>query len=683
MTNIKVTRRSSLIFSRFLNEGRLDSLPDIDLDFDVAGRHSVVDYLNEKYGKDHVCAVGTVGTFGIKNAFEDLARYYRLPYREALSCKAILGRFDKALKNPKEWVDNLDMLSDKERGELEAMMQRFPNVFKYVSRLIGVPRQWGQHAAGYVVSPVELSSAMPTRLSHKTGDIVSQFDKVAIEGLGFLKADLLGLRNLSTLANARDMVRQRHGVSIDFRSLNDRECDERVWRVFDEGNTLGVFQLGGKDITACAQQLMPRSVMDLSTIVALYRPGVILAGMLQVFINRKLGREAVRYVVPQLEPILQETYGVIVYQEQSMAICQQLAGYTPLEADHMRSIIGKKKVAEMEVEEPKFVEGCVRHSGISAEDATEIYRQIKASGLYSFNKAHSYSYAMITFWTAWMKAMYPVEFYCACFQTVDGKVLPRYMREARRNGYDITMPSVTNISNDWVILDDRSIAIGIGSLKGIGGKAVEAICAGAPYSDFEDFKLRSGANSGVVRTLIKARFFREWHPNAKDLLHRFEANDMSSNLFGDPATVRFTEEQPDFTREEIIEMEKEKIGMPITFDPYEDVLRAVRPYEATICSTDELADVPYEQCANILVLLVDERRILTKKGKPMAFLKCDMDGTDIDVTCFTDMWGKIERHIDHSKDCYFLMNVRKQLRNDEDNYVLEHFMPVVPQTESE
>ena len=168
--------------------------------------------------------------------------------------------------------------------------------------------------------------------------------------------------------------------------------------------------MGGKDITACAQQLAPRSVMDLSTIVALYRPGVILAGMLQVFINRKLGRKQVSYVVPQLEPILKDTYGVIVYQEQSMAICQQVAGYTPLEADHMRSIIGKKKLREMEAEEPKFVEGCVRHSGISAEDATVIFNQIKASGLYSFNKAHSYSYAKITFWTAWMKFMYPVSY---------------------------------------------------------------------------------------------------------------------------------------------------------------------------------------------------------------------------------------------------------------------------------
>lgn len=672
-----------LIFSRFLNEGRLDSLPDIDLDFDVAGRHSVVDYLNEKYGKDHVCAVGTVGTFGIKNAFEDLARYYRLPHQEALRCKAILERFDKALKNPKEWLDHLDILSDKERRELDTMMQRFPNVFKYVSRLIGVPRQWGQHAAGYVVSPIPLSSAMPTRLSLKTGDIVAQFDKVAIEALGFLKADLLGLRNLSTLANARAMVEQRHGVRIDFRALEDAQAPEGVWRLFDEGDTLGIFQMGGKDITACAQQLAPRSVMDLSTIVALYRPGVILAGMLQVFINRKLGREQVSYVVPQLEPILKDTYGVIVYQEQSMAICQQVAGYTPLEADHMRSIIGKKKLREMEAEEPKFVEGCVRHSGISAEDATVIFNQIKASGLYSFNKAHSYSYAKITFWTAWMKFMYPVEFYCACFQTVDPKALPKYMREARKKGFQITMPSVTNISDDWAILDDRTIAIGIGSLKGIGEKAVRSIFAGAPYADFEDFKSRSGANNGVVRILVKNRFFREWHPNAKDLLHRFENNDMSANLFGDASTVRFTQEQPDFTKDEIIEMEKSAIGMPLTFDPYEDVLRAVEPYAASICSADELDDVAYEACANVLVLLEDVKRIVTKKGRPMAFLKCDMDGTQIDVTCFTDMWEMIERHIRGDQDCYFLMQVKKQLRNDEDNYVLEHFMPVVPQRERE
>ena len=158
---------------------------------------------------------------------------------------------------------------------------------------------------------------------------------------------------------------------------------------------------------------------------------------------------------------------------------------------------------------------------------------------------------------------------------------------------------------------------------------------------------------------------------------------MSANLFGDASTVRFTQEQPDFTKDEIIEMEKSAIGMPLTFDPYEDVLRAVEPYAASICSADELDDVAYEACANVLVLLEDVKRIVTKKGRPMAFLKCDMDGTQIDVPCFTDMWEMIERHIRGDQDCYFLMQVKKQLRNDEDNYVLEHFMPVVPQRERE
>lgn len=673
-----------LIFSRFLNEGRLGSLPDIDLDFDVFNRHRVVDYLNERYGKDHVCAVGVVGTFKIKNAFEDLARYYRLPYNESIRCKEILGRLEKLLKNPKEWMENLDLLAEGERREIEVMMSRFPNVFKYVSKLIGVPRQWGQHAAGYVVSPALLSNAMPTRLSIKTGDIVSQFDKTAIESLGFLKADILGLRNMSTLANARKMIQERHdGVLVDYRSLKDFEQPEEMWHLFDRGETLGVFQVGGKQITSCAQQLKPRTIMDCSTLVALYRPGVILAGMLQVFINRKLGREPVSYVVPHLEPILKDTYGVIVYQEQAMAICQQLAGYTPLEADHMRSIIGKKKLKEMEDEQPKFIEGCIRCSGITPEQATNIFEQIKASSLYSFNKAHSYAYAMITFWTLWVKYTYPIEFYCACFQTVEGKDLPKYMREARKKGYKITMPSVTNVSDNWVILDDQTIAIGIKSLRGIGEKACDEIFLNSPYESFNDFRERSGVNSGVIKTLISHGFFRRWHPNAKDLLHRFESNDMSDNLFGDASKVRFTQEQEDFTKAEIIEMERKSIGMPLTFDPYDDVLKAVESYYETICWEDEIDDVPYDSCINVLVLVEDVKRITTKAGKPMAFLKCNMDGTQIDVTCFTSIWSLLERHIRSDDDCYFLLNVKKQLRNDEANYILEHFMPVVVGRESE
>lgn len=667
-----------LIFQRFLNEGRLDSLPDVDLDFEDGKRHQVVEYCNEKYGKDHVCAVGTVGTFKIKNAFLDLARYFRIPYQESQKCSKILDTFDKELKNPKEWKENLDLLQPEDRTYLEQMMGRFPTVFKHMSDLIGVPRQWGQHACGYIISPITLSNAMPTRLSLKTGDIVSQFDKVALESLGFLKADFLGLRNLTTLANAQRMIKDRHGVDIDFNSLKDDEAPEGVWDLFKRGDTLGIFQVSGKGITQCAMQLLPHSVMDLSTLVALYRPGVILAGMLQVFINRKLGKEPVQYIVPQLEPILKETYGVIVYQEQAMTICRQLAGYTPLEADHMRAIIGKKKIKQMEEEEPKFVEGCVSYSGITAEQATEIFNQIKASGSYSFNKSHSYCYAVISFWTAWLKYMYPIEFYCACFQTVDSKVLPKYMREARSNGFNVVMPSVTKVDGDWVVIDNQNIAIGIGSLRGVGGKAVDSIVKAAPYKDFEDFTNRSGVNSSVIKSLITAGFFREWYSNSKDLLYRFESNDTNANLFGSSLEARFTKEQPDFTKKEIIKNEKELIGMPITYDPFDDILRAAKPYLSSCLSYDELDELEYNYTANVLVLVDNEKVIRTKAGKPMSFLKCLIDNNEIDVTVFTKMYEKIHPHIRSTKENYFIFNVKKQLRNNENSYILEHFFPIVP-----
>lgn len=663
-----------LIFQRFLNEGRLDSLPDIDLDFPDKERHDVVEYCNEKYGKDHVCAVGTVGTFKIKNAFQDLARYYRIPYQESQNVSKILDVFDRNLKNPKEWHDHLDLLEDKDRTYLESMIGRFPTVFKHTSSLIGVPRQWGQHACGYVISPIELSNAMPTRLSLKTGDIVSQFDKVAIESLGFLKADFLGLRNLSSLTNAQRMVKERHGVNIDFYSLTEDDAQEGVWDLFKTGNTLGVFQLSGKNITQCAMQLLPHNIMDLSTILALYRPGVILAGMLQVFINRKTGREPVEYVVPQLEPILKETYGVIVYQEQAMSICRALAGYTPLEADHMRAIIGKKKLKEMEKEEPKFVQGCVDHSGISVQQAETIFNQIKASGSYSFNKAHSYAYAVLAFWTAWMKYNYPIEFYCSCFQTVPSEDLPRYMREARDNGIKIVMPTVTNIADDWVILDDETIAIGIGSLRGVGDKAVIKIAENAPYTDFDDFVIRSGANSGVMKSLIMAGFFREWYPNSKDLLFRYEANDTARNLFGESLQERFTEEQPAYTKKEIIENEKDLIGMPITYDPYAEVLEIVKPYKDALKNGNAINFVDYTEKFATLAMVTSFRRITTKKGKPMAFIKCESEGFELEVVAFTDIFEKMRMYL--KNESYFIFGLKKQLRNDEDNYILEHFMPI-------
>lgn len=371
-----------LFFSRFLNEGRLGSLPDIDSDFQDAKKHMVHEYLIEKYGGDKVTAVGVTTFFGMKLALKEVCRYYRIPIADANRMTSIVGDMEEM--SPGHWRDALGLLKDEDRLFVEGYEEKFPDLFARAERMVGLPRQAGKHAAGYIISPEPLAKLMPVRKSG-SDEVISQFDKVAVERMGFLKADVLGLRNLTTLQMAADMVFERTGERIDYYGLAVPPDDMAVWSLFDNGRTLGIFQMESAGITDVAMKLKPRSVEELSTIVALYRPGVIGAGMLDRYIARASGAEEVEYVTPLLEPILKDTYGIIVFQEQAMGIFSELAGFTPTEADHIRAAIGKKKLDKIKAEKPKYMSGCLDR-GVTEEQAEEVFRQIEASGSYSFNR---------------------------------------------------------------------------------------------------------------------------------------------------------------------------------------------------------------------------------------------------------------------------------------------------------
>lgn len=372
-----------LYFSRFLNEGRLGSLPDIDSDFQDESKHLVHEYLIDNYGVDKVTAVGVTTFFGMKLALKEVCRYYRIPIADANKITSIFDDLED-MAGDGDWRDAMPLLKDEDRLFVEGYESQFPDLFARAEKMVGLPRQAGKHAAGYVISPEPLAKLLPIRKS--SGDeVISQFDKVAVERMGFLKADVLGLRNLTTLQMAADDVFARTGERIDYYSLTDDPFDMDVWSLFDNGRTLGVFQMEGAGITNVAMRLKPRSVSDLSTIVALYRPGVIGAGMLDKYIARASGDEDVEYVTPMLEPILEDTLGVIVFQEQAMSIFSSLAGFTPTESDHIRAAIGKKKLEKIKAEKPKFIDGCAER-GVAREHAEEIFRQIEASGSYSFNR---------------------------------------------------------------------------------------------------------------------------------------------------------------------------------------------------------------------------------------------------------------------------------------------------------
>lgn len=369
-------------------EFRGGELPDIDVDFEPDFRSAMQAHLVREYGGDKVTAVGTTMFYGMKSALKDLCRYYRLSMAESNRLTSIMEQVEQMTAEGEDWHSVLALLSDSDRQFVEGYEARYPDLFADADRMVGLCRQQGKHAAGFVMSPVPLAGKLPVRkVCHKDAldDVITQFDKYEVEDLGFVKADVLGLRNLETLHQAADTVFERTGERIDFYSLPESPDDDAVWGMFERGETLGIFQMESQGLTRVAMQLKPRSVAELSTIIALYRPGVIGAGMLDEYIARATGQKQVECLAPQLEGIIGDTYYTFVYQEQVMAVFRELGGFTDAEADRIRAAIGHKKLDQLQAAKGKFLEGC-RARGVDDASANEIYRQMEASGSYGFNR---------------------------------------------------------------------------------------------------------------------------------------------------------------------------------------------------------------------------------------------------------------------------------------------------------
>ena len=649
------------------------SLPDVDSDFCDSKKPMVHEYLVEKYGKQYVTAVGVTIFFGIKLALKEVCRYYRVPIQDANRLTSIVDDLEEMAVDG-NWRGQVQNLDDGDRLFVNNYLANFPDLFDKAERMVGLARSAGKHAAGYVISPRPLAKELPIRKS-SNDEIISQFDKVAVERMGFLKADILGLRTLTTLEIAASLVRERHGVDIDYYRLRDSRDDDKTWELIARGKTLGVFQLDGRGISGVAMELRPRSVAELSTIVALYRPGVLHAkmpdgtGMLEEYLARANGSKPVVYLTPQLEPILRDTFGVIVYQEQCMRIFSDLADFTDEESDHIRAAIGKKKIEKMMAEKPKYVEGCAKN-GISEEVALQIWEQIEASASYSFNLSHSLCYATITYWTAYMKAHYPIEYFTACMSTVSFDKAVSFMQEARRCGMKIVPPVLSSLSDDYTIVSDTEISFGLESVKGVGRKAVEKILQGMPYTSFDDFVDRSGANGSVVKAMICAGVFREIYPNRKDLLNRYECGDFRANLFGEALSLedRISVEVPDYDEKELQKLETDLLGMPLTVDPFDRYRKKLGSLASTLETMDDMASAGYDTSHVFLVKVKDVRPHMSKGGL-MAFLKFQTDSDEeLECSCFAKMWAASQQFVKVGR--YLRIEVIKQRYKGNASYVL-------------
>src|SRR2546421_12309361 len=494
-----------LLFERFLNPERV-SMPDIDLDFCFERRGEVIQYIRERYGRDSVGQIITFGTLKARAAFRDVARTLRVEP----------GEVDRFTKRPPAGpgisVTRAEA-SEKspELGQRARQDERVRKILELGTRIEGLARHASVHAAGVVIAPGPLTDYVPVCLAPQEAEaIITQYDMVALEQVGMLKIDVLGLRTLTVIHDAVGMVAERHGVTLDMNAL-DLE-DPQVYQLLGSGRTAGVFQFESPLATDCLRSMRCDRFDDLVATNALLRPGPLDTGMHLVFINRKLGREPVRYPHPPLAQILQPTYGVITYQEQVMRIANVLAGFSLAEADVLRKAVGKKDQDLIEHELGRFVERALA-LGHDRRVIEDIAAQIETFGRYGFNKSHAVAYSVLSYQTAWLKAHYAPEFLSALLSSEIGNTdnVVRYINEARELGLEVLPPDVNESGFKFTVVGDRRLRFGLGAIKNVGAGAIESILAGRtagePYRSLVDLCDRIDlrlCNKRVLEALIDA-----------------------------------------------------------------------------------------------------------------------------------------------------------------------------------
>ena len=494
-----------LLFERFLNPERV-SMPDIDLDFCFERRGEVIQYVRERYGRDSVGQIITFGTLKARAAFRDVARTLRIEPGE-------VDRFTKLIPAGPGLAVTLADAPERspELKQLVRQDERVRKVLELGARIEGLARHASVHAAGVVIAPGPLTDYVPVCLAPQEADaIITQYDMVALEQVGMLKIDVLGLKTLTVIYDARRMIAERHGVSLDLDAL-DLE-DANVYKLLGAGRTAGVFQFESPLATDCLRNMKCDRFDDLVAANALLRPGPLDTGMHLVFINRKLGRDRVRYPHAALEEILAPTYGVITYQEQVMRIANVLAGFSLAEADVLRKAVGKKDKELIQQELGRFVQRAVER-GHDRRVIEDIAAQIETFGRYGFNKSHAVAYSVLSYRTAWLKAYYPAEFMAALLSSEIGNTdkVVQYINEARELGLEVLPPDVNESGFKFTVVGDRRIRFGLGAIKNVGAGAIESIIAGrqagGPYRSLVDLCDRIDlrlCNKRVIEALIDA-----------------------------------------------------------------------------------------------------------------------------------------------------------------------------------
>jgi len=631
-----------LLFERFLNPGRV-TMPDIDIDFCVRGRGDVINHVAGLYGRDSVCQIITFGTLASKAAIKDVGRALEVPYAE-------VDRIAKMIPPPVRGRNVSLSQALEQVPELRREMDTNPTVkeiLEIAQRLEGCARHSSVHAAGVVISPLPLQELIPVAVSGKD-ELTTQYVMSDLEKTGMLKMDFLALTALTVINDCLISIKQQLGEEIKWSDLALN--DAKALAVFAEGRTEAVFQFESSGMQEICRKLKPKGLEDLAALNALYRPGPLDGGMVDEFIQRHHGKKAVRYLVPEMKEILNNTYGIIVYQEQIMQLAQKLAGYTLSEADLMRRAMGKKKREEMAVHEEKFIKGAVER-GIKQEKAEKIFSLMAQFSDYGFNRSHSVAYAYLAFQTAYLKAHYPEHFYAAVLssEAQDAAKVFKYSKELRAQKIALLPPDV-NESNSGFTPLSGAIRYGLTAIKGLGHSIVKAICEardGGPFRSFFDFAERvesSTLNKRVFESLVSAGAFdslKDGRPieawrgglfNTIDaaLSHaqrsRRERLLGQNGLFGDmPQEIDYANElspaAKGWTLSEMLAAEKAALGFYITGHPLERYLDTLQRLKAV--KSSELAELTSGIRVTSGGIIGDLQIRTTKKGDKFALFRLE------------------------------------------------------------
>jgi DNA polymerase-3 subunit alpha len=649
--------RYDLIFERFLNPERV-SPPDFDIDFCQTRRGEVIEYVKNKYGKENVAQIITFGSLGSKTVIRDVGRALEIPYSKC-------DYLSKMIPEDPKMTLKLALEQNPEFKKAHDTDEDCKKILNIGFALEGLQRNAGTHAAGVVIGEKPLSQIIPLARD-KEGQIITQFSMEPLGEIGLLKMDFLGLKTLTVIQEALDLIREHRGVTIELEKMP--LDDKPTYELFNRGDTVGVFQLESAGMRDLIRRISVNRIEDLIAMIALYRPGPM--NMLQDYVDRKCGKAKVTYEHPLLEPILKETYGVMVYQEQVQKAANVLAGYSLGQADILRRAMGKKKSEIMEKERARFVDGCKKTNAISTKLAGQIFDVMAKFAGYGFNKAHSAGYAVIAYQTAYLKANYPAEFMSALLSCEMGNAdkLPVFISEAEEIGLKILPPDINTSGVRFTPAGD-AIRFGLAGIKNIGEGAADAIARErrkeGPYTTLINFCSRldgQTVNKKVVESLVRcgamdslkmhrARLFNaiDWAMSRAASMAKDRASGQG-NLFGlDPATqsdanVDAIPDCSPWHESVLLAAEKELVGMYMSGHPLTEHAHILERYRlATVKTISQLEDKSLTRIGGIVSLISRKISKTTKEAWAIVQLE-DLDGT-MEILAFSDTYQKYGSYI--------------------------------------